>query len=106
MIADIDYDEEGRNYSLNKNVKNVEFRLAWWPDETDFFALAVKRQGGWDIHNVTPQERVPGMSRGQVKGFMERVTVTLSEVLGGPIVRFPSQVVDWDMMDINPYSEK
>ena len=36
---------------------------------------------------------------------MERVAVILSEVLGGPIVRFPSQVVDWDMMEHNPYSE-
>ena len=120
-IADMDYDEEGRNYSLNKNVRSIEFRLVWWPvdrhgnltfedekpqgQEVGFDALAVRRQGGWDIHNITPQERVPGMARCQVKAFMERVAVILSEVLGGPIVRFPSQVVDWDMMEHNPYSE-
>jgi len=114
-IADMDYDEEGRNYSLNKNVKNVEFRMVWFPIDRNgdltqgweggYDALAVKRQGGWDIHNVTPQERVPGMARCQVKAFMERVAIILSEVLGGPIVRFPSQVVDWDMMEHNPYSE-
>ena len=114
----ISYDEEGRNYSLNKNVRSIEFRLVWWPvdqngdltfedekpqcREVGFDALAVRRQGGWDIHNVTPQERIPAMEAINVKPFMEALHKALSEALDGPIVRFPTGVVDWDMMVDDP----
>jgi hypothetical protein len=40
-----------------------------------------------------------------VRPFMECLHKALSEALDGPIVRFPTGVVDWDMMVDNPFSD-
>ena len=93
-----------------KDVQAVEFRLVWWPvgltrkttphcREVSFDALVVRRKQGYEVHNITAQERFPEMRTPGIRRFLAALRRALENTLGAPVVGLSPDIVDWGMME-------